>query len=460
MRITNGMMVQNTIRNINRNLVRLSKLQNQTSSQKKLQVPSDDPVTAARSLKIKSYLSAITQQQKNAEDASSWMEFSDTALKQVKDSLDQIRDLTVQAANGTLTDEDKSNINTEIEELKNGIIEIANSCYAGKYVFAGYSTDEAPFEIVSTDVGDMVTYNGKYLSLGAVVSASVSDSDLEAFYLNNMDKISGQPELESAKFESFTAAAGALDFCITLDGVSSTISLTDGITYDIDSLVTELQSKISAAFPSGSGEVDPLIKVSQDDGKIVLTVQDGSSISIGSGTLDVRELGFSDGMTSTDDDSENILYKLGESNSIAVNSEGSDIFGEGSDSLFNTLAKIQLALSGETQYKTAAYSEGPPAEVTVETSELDLSGLLDDLDQDIDRLLASRSNLGTRASYVELTQSRLEDNYTTYSELLSANDEVDLSEASMKLASAEVTYSAALSAGAKVIQNTLLDYLG
>jgi flagellar hook-associated protein 3 FlgL len=460
MRITNNMMVQNSIRDINGSLVRLSKLQAQASSQKVTQVPSDDPVAASRSLKLQSYLAAIKQEQKNAEDASSWMEFSDSALSQLSDCYDQIRELTVQAANGTLTDDDKSIIKTQIEELQEEIIDIANSSYSGKFVFAGYSTDSSPFELVSTDVGDMVVYNGKYLSLGGVVATSVSDSDLTEFFMNNMDKISGQAELKSANFESFTAAAPALNFTITLDGVTQTISLSDGVTYDIDSLVTELQSSIDAAFPSDTGQPDSLIKVSNDEGKIVLTVQEGSSITIGSGTLDVGKLGFSDGMTSTAGDSETILYKLGTNNYVAVNAEGSDIFGEGSESLFNTLQKIELALAGETQYKTATYSEGPPAGVTIQTYDLDLSSLLDDLDNDIDRLLTAQSGLGSRTNYVNSTQSRLEDNYTTYSELLSENDDIDLAEVTMQLSAAEATYTAALSAGAKVIQNTLLDYIG
>lgn len=459
MRITNGMMVQNTIRNVYNNLGRLSKLQNQASSLKNIEVPSDNPVAAARSLMLKSYCADIKQKQKNAEDARSWMKFSDSALSQIGDSLTEIRELSVEASNGTLSEDDKSKIKTEIEELKNGIVQIANSSYSGRYVFAGYSTDQAPFEVVSTSVGDRVMYNGKYLSLGGPVSASVSDSDLADFYMDNMDKISGQPELASAKFQSFTAASPNLDFDITLDGVTQTISLTDGVTYDMDTLTAELQNKLNTAFPSGSGEPDPLIKVGNDNGKLVLTVQDGSSISIRSNTLDVSELGFYNGMQSVSGDNEKICYQMGANNEIAVNTEGTDIFGQGQDCLFNTLAKLEMALAGETQYKTATYNEGPPAEVEIQTEDLDLSTLLGDLDRDIDRLLVARSDLGARTKYVELTQNRLEDNYTTYSELLSKNDDADLAEVSMNLTNAQAVYSASLSSGAKVIQNTLLDFL-
>jgi len=451
------MMIQNTINNINNNLVKLSKLQAQASSQKKIEVPSDDPVAAVKSLKLTSYLANIQQYQENAEAANSWMGYSDSALSQIGDILATIREETVEAANGTLTDDDLEKISTEIMEMKNSIIEVANTSYAGRSIFAGYQTDDTPFAEVSTTIGDQVTYNGKYLSLGGVAAVSVSDSDLISFYTDNMDKISGQAELSSAAFEEFTAASPELDFTVTLDGVSKTFSLVDGTDYDIDAMVDTLQSQLDAEFPSSGEQPDSLIKVSQDEGKIVLTVQDGSSIAINSGTLDVGYLAFADGQNSSTGDTQNIKYRVGSDSCVAVNVEGSDIVGEGTDSLFNTLAKLELALSGETQYKSVSYDA--TAGVTVETYDLDLSSLLDDLDEDINRVLSVRADLGARTSYIEKTQNRLEGNELTYTDILSQNDEVDLAEVSINLSSAQAGYQAALAAGAKVIQNSLLDYL-
>ncbi|TGE35662.1 flagellar hook-associated protein 3 [Desulfosporosinus fructosivorans] len=457
MRITNNMMIQNTISNINNNLVKLSKLQAQASSQKKIEVPSDDPVAAVKSLKLTSYKANIQQYQENAEAANSWMSYSDSALSQIGDIMATIREETVEAANGTLTDDDLEKIGTEITELKNSIIEVANTSYAGRSIFAGYQTDEAPFAEVATTIGDQVTYNGKYLSLGGVADVSVADSDLISFYTDNMDKISGQAELSSATFGEFTAVSPELDFSVTLDGVSQTISLADGTDYDIDAVVDRLQSQLDAAFPASSEQPDSLIKVSQDEGKIVLTVQDGSSIGINSGTLDVGCLSFADGQNSGTGDTQKIKYRVGSDSWVTVNAEGSDIVGEGEDSLFNTLAKLELALAGETQYKSVSYDAS--AGVTVETHDLDLSGLLNDLDEDINRVLSVRADLGARTNYVQKTQTRLEDNELTYSDILSQNDEVDLAEVSVNLSSAQAGYQAALAAGAKVIQNSLLDYL-
>jgi flagellar hook-associated protein 3 FlgL len=338
-------------------------------------------------------------------------------------------------------------------------LETGNSNYSGRYVFAGYNTGDAPFESVSTAVGEKIMYNGKYLSLGGPISSSVSDEDYKAFYLDNMDKISGQPEMQSAVINTFTATAPALDFSLSLDGVSQSISLTDGTTYDADTLQIELQSKINAAFPSGTGQPGPLIKVSTQDDKLKLTVQDGSSIQIDSGTLNVKTIGFTGGTESIANAKQEIEYKMGVGNLITINVEGNEMFGKGEESLFNTLTKLEMALEGETSYKTATYDEGPPAEVIVETHELDISSLLGDLDLDLSRILKSRSVLGAKTNYVELTQNRLSSNNVTFTELLSNTEDADYAEVSMKLASAETVYSAALSASAKVIQPSLLDFL-
>ena len=480
MRITNNMMAQNTIRNINNSLIQMTKYQNQAASQKKIQVPSEDPVVAARSLKMQSYLSEITQQKKNADDASSWMDFSDNAMGQIGDSIQEIRELTVQAANdGTLTDDDKANIKTQIEQLKVGIVDIANSSYSGRYAFAGYNTDKAPFEIVSTSIGDMVTYNGKYLSLAGVVSSSVSDSDIQAFYEANLDKVCGQAELTSASVSDFTTDSSALSFDVTLDGVTKTISLTANKSYTLDTLVSDLQDSIDTAFPStatyttsstsySSGDAISSIKVGSNDGKLVLTVQEGSSISLKSGTLNVSQLGFTSGIASTQNSNEDIYYKLGADNKVAVNVEGSDMFGLGTDCLFDTLTKLEMSLDGDTSYKTAAYTSGTGVSVATITDSdttdgtvnaLETTDLLADLDKNINTLLVSRTDLGSRMKYVELTQNRLDDNYTTFSDLLSKNENADLAEVSMNLTNAQTVYSASLAAGAKIMQNSLLDYL-
>ena len=186
MRITNSMMLANTVWNINQNMERLSKAQDRQSSQSKIQLPSDDPTVAARAIKYRSYVAAVTQYQKNVGDAISWQNVTDSALSSLGDVIKKLRDLTVQASStGTLSENDLQDIKDQVSVLKQQAVDIMNTSYAGRYIFAGYATDQPPYQILSTTtpvaVGDKVMFKGQYLSLGGPMSASLSDADIQNY---------------------------------------------------------------------------------------------------------------------------------------------------------------------------------------------------------------------------------------------------------------------------------------
>lgn len=157
MRVTNNMLIRTMMLNLNSNLARMDKVQQQMATGKKIRVPSDDPIVAARALKFRTDVSEIEQFQKNTSDAMSWLEVTETALANMGDVLQRARELTVQASNGTLTDEDRQKIKAELGQLKQSIVEIGNTTYAGRYIFAGFKTDTAPFAV---DGAGNLTYQG------------------------------------------------------------------------------------------------------------------------------------------------------------------------------------------------------------------------------------------------------------------------------------------------------------
>ncbi|NTV89038.1 MAG: flagellar hook-associated protein FlgL, partial [Clostridiales bacterium] len=141
MRITNNMLVNNMINNIGTNLDRMSKYQNQLATGKKISVPSDDPIVAARALKLRTDVSKIEQYQSNAEDAQSWMDQTESTLGSIGDVLQRVRELAVEAANGTNTASDTAKIAEEVGQLKTQLVQLSNASYAGRYIFSGYKTD-------------------------------------------------------------------------------------------------------------------------------------------------------------------------------------------------------------------------------------------------------------------------------------------------------------------------------
>lgn len=141
MRITNNMMSNTMLRNLNTNLTRLDKYQQQMSTGKKFSMPSDDPIGVSKSLTLNTAVSELKQHKKNTEDALSWMEITEAAVKDVGDVLQRIRELAVQA-DGVETKEDKVKIKAEIDQLRSQVINIANTTYGGKSIFTGYKTDQ------------------------------------------------------------------------------------------------------------------------------------------------------------------------------------------------------------------------------------------------------------------------------------------------------------------------------
>ena len=69
------------------------------------------------------------------------------------------------------------------------------------------------------------------------------------------------------------------------------------------------------------------------------------------------------------------------------------------------------------------------------------------------------TNCGTRSSKLELIEGRMQNQKTTFETLKSKNEDIDITEVAINLSSAELTYSAALQATGKIIQNTLLNYI-
>lgn len=202
MRITNSMLVSNMIRNINSNLNRMEKIQNQMATGKTISRPSDDPVGMARVLKSTSDIMVSEQHKRNVDEALSWLETTETSVTQLKDVMQRVRELTVRGATGSMASEDRQAIQKEIIQLKEQILSIGNSTFAGRFIFGGYNTKEHPFSIEETDVGDKLKYNGKFISPSGVVDSSVTDAAFINYMINpNNKELTNQQMADTLQIE-------------------------------------------------------------------------------------------------------------------------------------------------------------------------------------------------------------------------------------------------------------------
>ncbi|TMW72375.1 flagellar hook-associated protein FlgL [Alteribacter natronophilus] len=144
MRVTQSMITSRSIQHINQNFQKLHDLQNQASTGKKYTRPSQNPSAAMAAHGYRSQAAEIEQFQRNTSQVNNWLADSEAALDQTAGSLQRVRELSVQAANGSYTPEDRTDIAAEVKEIRNHIVTLANSQSNGKYLFNGTDTGSKP----------------------------------------------------------------------------------------------------------------------------------------------------------------------------------------------------------------------------------------------------------------------------------------------------------------------------
>ncbi len=144
MRITNKIMQNNSLYNINNNKISEDQLNTMMSTGKKLTRPSDDPVIAIRALRLRSNVTQLSQYyEKNAKDAESWLNVTADALSTITSVLTDCVKQATKGASKDLTLDDLSIIITQMDALAKEYYSTGNVDYAGRYVFTGFRTDTA-----------------------------------------------------------------------------------------------------------------------------------------------------------------------------------------------------------------------------------------------------------------------------------------------------------------------------
>lgn len=146
MRVTQSMLSNNMLRNLSNSYSRMDKLQDQISTQKKFTKPSDDPVAAMMGMNYRTDLNRIQQFTRNIGEVRNWVDSTDDALDKGVLALQRIRELTVQASNGTLEEDQRKAVAEEVKQLKEHLQNIGDTQVGGKYIFNGNQTNVQPSE--------------------------------------------------------------------------------------------------------------------------------------------------------------------------------------------------------------------------------------------------------------------------------------------------------------------------
>ncbi|SFH70116.1 flagellar hook-associated protein 3 [Tindallia magadiensis] len=211
MRITNNMMVQTMLNNLNRNATRLNQAQIQYATGKRINKPSDDPRGIAKSMRLRSDISAMEQYERNVNDAYSFMDTTETAIRNMQqEGMNRIRELTVQASSETLTQDETIKIQAEIEEIRQQMIDMANYTYSGKHIFSGTKTNQPLLDSQGYYQMDLVKYENPAMN-----------DDVWNFETSTREKI----QVNTLGFEVFEAESNEIVRAEVVAGENTTIEL-------------------------------------------------------------------------------------------------------------------------------------------------------------------------------------------------------------------------------------------
>lgn len=517
MRITNNMMLRNTSNNINGNKVNVDTLNSQMSSQKKIQRPSEDPVIAIRSLRLRSSLSEIDQYyENNIPDAESWMDVTETALLNMEDIIKDIRTQCTYGANDPLTEDDRNAILTQLEKLRDQVYSEGNTDYAGRTIFTGYRTNQkltfmTDEDDTSYEITQKLSYKNieeyRYYSNNVTVPTNIDE-------VEDLSKITDPQE---AVFDRIRLSYGGIDSLgvepskVTSGTTTLTYTYMDGDVESTDTLDVVMYDKLSdwAEANGGTYAIDPssgavFIK---ETGELILGDEASSTIRGRKAefSLDYTKTGFDKGevrpeyyYNCTDislanhveyikfDEKGNeiyqeIKYTVAAGQQMTVNTQASDVFdaslGRDVDALIdavqhaidanNKVAELEKMQKMEEyssddcqaaleEWLVAAKKERDYADDNMQKL---YNSYIGNCDKYLEQVNLALTDVGSKGASLELTKNRVENQQTTMETLKSNNEDRSLSDIIIDYTAAYSAYEASLQAASKINQNTLLNYI-
>lgn len=516
MRVTNKIMQNNTLYNINQNKVYQDKLNTQMTTRKKVTKPSDDPVVAIRSLRLRSNLNQVTQYyDKNIPDAEQWLDLTESAINTTIDVVSNMIDECRKGAKGSLKTADRATILESLKQLRDEVYATGDSDYAGRTIFTGYRTDtKLSFEKNETK---------KYTITEQINNLSVSDITVvntanikEANATNyNNPALTGATEQDISMdvVHRIRLAYDRLDE-VTDPATDLSFKMTVGYDADGNPMYDDLFDPTVFTVSTPAAGSNPYVDIndpSNDDS--IIFIPDTGEVLLGKNayarvlslkpeveiTVTYNKSEWADGDLRPEhyfacesdsvkynerylteigkDDRQTISYDVGFNQTIDINTTADEVFDPAVrrtvDELINMLDEIQKIDDVVEKFK--AMKEDSSADQDYVTQRLDAAlkaqSLLNDTIQKrfehgitqfqdyLDTANTALTAVGNRSLRLDLVENRLSAQKSGFEVLTSENEDADLAELAIELKSAQLTYDAALASTGKLMQTTLLNYL-
>ena len=241
MRITNNMISQNLLRNLETSQEKIQQLQDQVSSGLKISKPSDDPIGISNVMRLNNSISSVNQYQSSAGAALDSMNATDSTLGDITSMLQSVKALAVQGADGNQTADDRTTIAAGVDQLAAQLKISANTQIGSKYIFSGTATDT---ETIAADGTFQGNNQDVTLNMGNNVSIPISVNGQTLFGDSTTGVFATLTKLSAAlKANDTTAISATLnDLDTNLNNVINQRAVLGGSVNRVTALQSQLDS--------------------------------------------------------------------------------------------------------------------------------------------------------------------------------------------------------------------------
>lgn len=512
MRVTNSMISNSARQHISIAKNKVMTAEAQYTTEKKIQRPSDDPTIASRSLKFRSTVEHLKQYvEKNVKDAMDWMDTTEGALTNASSILTDMKGVMNEGAHGTLAAQQRVSVLKQLREYANSIFEEeANSNYAGRYLFTGYRTDTSLlFPTASESLEYQITqkFESSDISLIRNVTSNIAYQEgataeeyaemetkinecyrIQLAYNNcSKDPITGGTDAFSMGLVTKDADGDLQTTPVEPIGI---VSKDDPYVYDLEQYNQENGTSYTALYVYDAGDVvlseDLYGQIQAEDASITIDYAKKSfeknSIRpemyfqcTSYNTVSLKTIQYND------PDGQDIDYEVNTRQYITVNTQAKDAYStdiyrvldyieqtiEGVNDVEERIAEVEKRIANTPEddeetleaLKTLKESLENEEELRVSVMNSAFGKGLTMVDTTSQVLDVAVAELGAVYNRLQLTYDKLLDQQTIADEQLSNNEDIEISDAIINLTQADNLYQASLSATAKILGNSLLNYI-
>jgi flagellar hook-associated protein 3 FlgL len=207
-RITQRLMVERSLASLQSGLGRVSRVQEQLSSGRVINRPSDSPTGTNAAMRLRAQLAADGQYARNAQDGLGWLGQTDSVLGSMIDNVGRARDLLVQGAStGSNGPDARGALATELGQIRESLIGQANTSYMGRPLFGGTTGGDTAYDATGAWVGDPNAVNR---AIGENDKVRVNTTGPEAFSAGSDDLFAVLTDAVDALRNNPAAISGAL----------------------------------------------------------------------------------------------------------------------------------------------------------------------------------------------------------------------------------------------------------